>query len=234
MLRGEAIANDGYVDADQIGYDGTALMCHTNKTDCCGHPHDRAGHWYYPNGTQVDSYTNNILKASDFYSRDRRNSVVRLRTVGHPPERGRFYCEVPDANGRNQTVYVNISMSKSSLQQLLLISTCSITLVDIIGPVIISPSGKTVGTNFTLNCSVTITQPMQLPPPYFEWFFGENNTTVSALDVTVSNVTDSGNTYNSILQFSILSPAGLYTCRVGGNKRLAASVTINVNCEGHE
>ena len=103
----------------------------------------------------------------------------------------------------------------------------------------ISPSGtitKTAGTNFTLNCSVTITQPMQLPPPYFEWFFGENILTVSALDVTVSHVTDKDNTYNSILQFSTLymSHAGLYTCRVGGNERLAASVTINVNGEGLE
>ena len=25
-----------------------------------------------------------------------------------PPERGRFYCEVPDENDVNQTVYVNI------------------------------------------------------------------------------------------------------------------------------
>ena len=114
MLRGGAIADDGYVDADQIGLRSNALMCHTNKTDCCGHPFDRAGHWYFPNGTQVDSYTNNILEANyQFYFRDRRNSVVRLQTLGNPPERGRFYCEVPDANGRNQTVYVNIGMSKS-------------------------------------------------------------------------------------------------------------------------
>ena len=41
----------------------------------------------------------------------------------------------------------------------------------------------------------------------------------------------SGNTYTSTLQFSPLreSHAGMYTCRLGGNARLASSTTITVN-----
>ena len=115
MLKGADIADDGYVDADEISIRYNALICHTNKTDCCQDPPHRAGHWYFPNGTQIDSYTNLIedMHSFHFYFRDRRSSVVRLNSYGNPPERGRFYCEVPDANGRNQTVYINIGMSKS-------------------------------------------------------------------------------------------------------------------------
>ena len=108
-----------------------------------------------------------------------------------------------------------------------------------IGPVIISPSGTIttmVGTNLTLNCSVNVTLPVHLPPPNLEWFFGENNSTISALNVTVSNVTDSDNTSKSIHLFSTLFPtsqlAGLSTCRAGGNEGLAASTMVNyVNCK---
>ena len=98
----------------------------------------------------------------------------------------------------------------------------------------LSVSGtETAGKIFTLSCSVDITPnplPEYVPSPSFEWFFGPTNTSLPS-GVTVSNVTNSGNTYTSTLQFSPLqeSHAGKYTCRLGGNERLAANTMITVN-----
>ena len=99
----------------------------------------------------------------------------------------------------------------------------------------ISPSdsnARTVGENFAPECSVDISPnplPDNVPSPSFEWFFGPTNSPLPS-GVTVSDVTNSGNTYTSTLQFSQLlaSHAGMYTCRLGGNARLAANTLINV------
>ena len=92
-----------------------ALICHTNKAKCCRD--NMLGDWFYPNGTIVESYTDyKSRNISQFFTRFRSRSSVRLMTgdipglqvyVG-PPERGQFYCKIPDANDVNQTVYVNI------------------------------------------------------------------------------------------------------------------------------
>ena len=107
-----------------------------------------------------------------------------------------------------------------------------------IGEVIVqSPSGtntgRTVGEiNYTLRCSADIRSrlPPNVPPPTFEWFHNLNNGTLPT-GVTVSNTSSYGNFYSSILQFSSLSQkhAGTYTCRLGGNQRLAATISITVN-----
>ena len=102
-----------------------------------------------------------------------------------------------------------------------------------IGEVTISPFGSsTAGENATLMCSATITPnplPSNVPPPTFEWFFGPNNR--SGLTWLTAGLLDSGDTYTSILQFSPLnqSYAGKYTCRLGGNPRLAANTVLMVD-----
>ena len=98
----------------------------------------------------------------------------------------------------------------------------------------ISPTGSTgtAGETYSLTCSATITPnplPSDVPSPNFEWFFGPTNSSLpSGVTLMAAN---SGNTYTSTLQFSPLSQshAGMYTCRLGGNQRLAASATITVN-----
>ena len=112
-----------------------------------------------------------------------------------------------------------------------------------IGPVIISSIPAIAGSNgltgiagdhdVTIECSVNITTnplPEDIPYPNFEWFFGSTNTSLPS-GVMVSNVTNSGNTYTSTLQFSPLqeSHVGMYTCQLGGNERLAANIEITVN-----
>ena len=103
--------------------------------------------------------------------------------------------------------------------------------------VVMEPFGSivtsTAGMNFTLECSAVITPnplPFNVSYPSFEWFYGTNNSSLPS-DISVSNVSRSGNSYKSSLRFSPLnqSHAGMYTCRLGGNTLLAAHTTLLVN-----
>ena len=88
---------------DEIGEGGLALLCLTDKQDCCDRPNPRFGEWYFPNGIRVG-----IKNAGDIY-RNRGLSVVRLnrRNNASLPS-GVFQCEIPDEHGRNQNIYVGI------------------------------------------------------------------------------------------------------------------------------
>ena len=121
-LRGTHIPNNSYVDVNEIGAGGPGgisdiegLLCHTNKMDCCGSGQvpggDTLGHWFFPNGTVVNSRSSNVdAGRTDFFFRNRFQSVVRLLRVGHPLEMGFFHCEVPNARNINQSLYVNVGM----------------------------------------------------------------------------------------------------------------------------
>ena len=92
---------------------------------------------------------------------------------------------------------------------------------------------STAGKDLILECSAVITPnplPINVSSPNFEWFFGLNNASLPS-GISVSNVSRSGNNYISRLQFSPLSQshAGMYTCRLGGNRRLAAHTRVMVN-----
>ena len=83
---------------------------------------------------------------------------------------------------------------------------------------------------FNLKCSAEISPdplPENVSYPSFEWFFGRTNSSLPS-GVTVSNVTQIRKSYSSVLQFLPLLPhhAGMYTCRLGGNERLAATIFV--------
>ena len=105
-----------------------------------------------------------------------------------------------------------------------------------IGPVTISPSAASntaiAGTRFSLVCSATVQTQDDSPTPNFDWFFGPNNASLPSGVTPMATVMGSGNTYSSTLLFSPLqqSHAGMYTCRLGSNARLAVNAMINVNC----
>ena len=92
------------------------------------------------------------------------------------------------------------------------------------------------GENSSLECSSAIT-PMPDPivsQPTFEWFFGHcpNNASLpSGVTPTETISSRNGDIYTSSLQFSPLdqSHTGMYTCRLGGNARLADTFSIIVN-----
>ena len=84
----------------------------------------------------------------------------------------------------------------------------------------------------TIKCSADITPnplPVNVPPPYFKWFFGPTNTSLPS-GVTVSNVTNNDNTYTSTLHFTPLKDCheGMYTCQLGGNEILAANTNVTI------
>ena len=107
-LKGTPIDDDGFVDATDIEGGNNALLCHTNATDCCTgalSPGGVAeGDWKFPSGTAVGSFsTNNNAGGTNFFFRNRDQSVVRLNRQDSPSERGRFHCSL-----RNSLIYVNI------------------------------------------------------------------------------------------------------------------------------
>ena len=106
-LNGKVIANDSFVNADDIGENDDALHCQTDKKSCCRYGVNRFGEWYFPNGTRVGMREGT---RDNYFYRNRGDKIVRLNRRHNPPERGQFHCEVPDADGVNQTVFVNIGM----------------------------------------------------------------------------------------------------------------------------
>ena len=66
------------------------------------------GNWFFPNGTRVPSHTVNETSDLqwDLYS-TRGEMVVRMhRRRGG--EDGIYRCEIPDAMGINQTIYIGV------------------------------------------------------------------------------------------------------------------------------
>ena len=98
--------SNGFVNVNDIDEDYSALLCQTNKTDCCHIIPNRAGEWYFSNGSLVGR--NHYPQQYDLFYRSRGHQVVYLNRHGNPSERGRFYCVLPDANNIDQTVFVNI------------------------------------------------------------------------------------------------------------------------------
>ena len=104
-----------------------------------------------------------------------------------------------------------------------------------IGPVTISPSAASntaiAGTSFSLLCSATVETQDDSPTPNFDWFFGPNNASLPSGVTPMATVMGNGNNYSSTLQFSPLqqSHAGMYTCRLGSNARLAVTTIVTVD-----
>ena len=100
------IPNDSYVLASNID-DG--LRCNTNRSDCCRSEDGSAqGHWYFPAPPGDRVLIRGTRTTGDYFYRDRYAGQVRLNRVGNPSERGRFRCEIPNADGALVNISVNI------------------------------------------------------------------------------------------------------------------------------
>ena len=124
QLNGKTIPNNSLVDLEEFLYNPPqeptnanglqTLTCVTDRVECC--ETSALGSWYYPNGSTIDqlddgetdpifqsnSGQNEVINGRQFYG------SVRLWRRWTPPERGLFRCELPDADGVNQSLYVNI------------------------------------------------------------------------------------------------------------------------------
>ena len=107
-LNGNRIdQNNSRVSIYDIGENEEALLCRTNKPDCC--KINATGEFFYPNEVMVPKR----MLSPQFY-RDRGEGVVRLNKradleiKGSWPPQGLYCCRVPDACGIVQKVCINL------------------------------------------------------------------------------------------------------------------------------
>ena len=106
-LRGITYSNNSVVSISDIGEGEDALLCQTDKTQCCrmrDNLPDRVafGQWFFPNGDEVGN------DDGDFF-RNRGEGIVRLNRRNNAlSPTGRYRCVIPDASGVNQTLYVDV------------------------------------------------------------------------------------------------------------------------------
>ena len=113
VLGGHIYDNNSVINIHDIGENDEALLCYTNASDCCKAPAQIVGQWHFPNGVPIDIST--ALASEEFY-RNRAQSVVRLnRRNNATSPNGVYRCEIPDANGDSQNIYIGIYPSRSGV-----------------------------------------------------------------------------------------------------------------------
>jgi len=99
-----SINNNSIVTNSDIGTGYAALACTTTYASCCtgfGNPETQ---WYFPNGSRVPN--NPALP----YQRTRGQNLGRviLHRNSESTTTGIFHCDIPDASGVTQSLYVGI------------------------------------------------------------------------------------------------------------------------------
>ena len=90
-----------------IGEGAAALQCTTNRAGCCrSSDGERAGEFYFPDGTLVP--TLGVYPSIRTYYRDRDYGLIRLNRRDIGMETGQFCCEIPDASGTKVNLSINI------------------------------------------------------------------------------------------------------------------------------
>ena len=105
LFRGHLYDNNSIVTLTDIGEDDNALLCITNRYNCCRGAHLKLiqRDWYYPNGSNVRIKNN----GDDFY-RNRGPSVVRLnRRNNVTSPSGIYRCEIP-GDGSDTVLHIGI------------------------------------------------------------------------------------------------------------------------------
>jgi len=96
--------NNSIVTDMDIGADAaTALNCTTTYTPCCSSA-NRETEWYFPDGNPV------LNNASLPYQRNRGRDPGRVILIRNSESdtAGIFHCDIPDASGNTQSLYVGI------------------------------------------------------------------------------------------------------------------------------
>ena len=97
--------NNSVVTITDIGTDAAALICTTTRFGCC--LSIDGSHWYFPDGSQVQRH-------GTTYYRTRTNTynvgigTVRLNRIPGATTTGVFHCDILNASGDLQSIYVGI------------------------------------------------------------------------------------------------------------------------------
>ena len=108
LLRNSHLGNKSVVSLDEIGEGAGALLCLTNSLSCCEKSNDgTAGSmWYFPDLSPVPLGTQG--SGLGVYT-TRGPSVVGLhRRSNSTMPAGIFHCEIPDASGIIQRIYIGV------------------------------------------------------------------------------------------------------------------------------
>ena len=102
QLSGNVYLNNSAVSLQEVGEGENALICKTDKQDCCGTPPNRFGEFYYPSGDMVP-----IRNRLDKFYRQRGDGEIYLnRRVDTTSPTGTYSCVIPDAARIIQTLYI--------------------------------------------------------------------------------------------------------------------------------
>jgi hypothetical protein len=100
-LGGTTYLNNSVVLVSNIGEEDDALLCTTDNQECCT---NRQGEFHYPDGSQVPTFS----AGQDFY-RNRGSQFIRLnRRNGALSPTGRYRCDIPDASGNTQSIFISV------------------------------------------------------------------------------------------------------------------------------
>ena len=110
-LNNVQYTNNSVVNVTDIGTGSAALLCTTTYLPCCFSGPPPGTHWYFPNGSRVDLF--NTLPYYRSRGDGSQNNPGRIGAVilHHNPEgttTGVFRCEILDATGAFQSIYVGI------------------------------------------------------------------------------------------------------------------------------
>ena len=103
--------NNSVVNIMDIGTGSAALLCTTTYRPCCFSLPQPGTHWYFPNGSRVENtntlpYYRSRGDASP-YNPGRIGAVI-LHCNPEGTTTGVFRCEIHDATGAFQSIYVGI------------------------------------------------------------------------------------------------------------------------------
>ena len=120
LLNGVAYANNSIVTITDIGTGSAALLCTTTNSLCChGHTNPET-QWYFPNGNRLMNTFESGIPIGDLpyyrtrsrYNRTRTDSgSVLLNRNPQGTTTGIFHCDILDASGVLQSIYVGIYTS---------------------------------------------------------------------------------------------------------------------------
>ena len=107
-LNNVQYTNNSVVNITDIGTGSAALLCITTYRPCCFSGPPPGTHWYFPDGSRVErnGATFYRTRASTWYYRGP-GTVILHRNPGTTTT-GIFRCEILDANGDFQSVYVGV------------------------------------------------------------------------------------------------------------------------------
>ena len=103
LFDGQVYPNNSVITLTDIGNMSSrlALLCLTDNVQCCNSSDPFSGEWYLPSGRQIPT-------SDTPFSSMRGYSVVSLYHNAATSPTGVFRCEVSDASGTSQSIYVGL------------------------------------------------------------------------------------------------------------------------------